>query len=98
MTKTLKKINSILEKHKSDLMKKYKLKEIGVFGSYIRGEQKKKSDLDILVDFYQVPDLFEFISLERHLNKLLKKQVDLVDKKGLRVELKNKILNEVIYI
>ena len=49
--KDLKQIQSILSKHKEELRRKYNVKEIGVFGSYVRGEQKKSSDIDILVEF-----------------------------------------------
>lgn len=96
--KTLEEIKSILQAHKEEVCKKYKLSEIGLFGSFVRGEQKKRSDIDILVDFYEIPDLLEFIELEDRLRKLLKKKVDLVDKQGLKPQLKDIILKEVIYI
>lgn len=91
-------INEILKEHKEELYRKYRVKEIGVFGSFIRGEQKKRSDLDILVEFEEVPDLLKFIELERYLSRLLKKKVDLVEKTALRPKLKELILNEVVYI
>ena len=69
-----------------------------MFGSIIRGEQKKRSDIDILVEFEEVPDLLKFINMERYLTRLLKKKVDLVEKTAIRSELKEIILNEVIYI
>jgi len=50
--KTLEEIKKILRQHKTELKEKYGVKEIGIFGSYVRGEQKKKSDIDILVEFY----------------------------------------------
>ena len=93
-----KKIEEILREHKKDLAEKYKVKEIGLFGSYVRGRQGKRSDVDILVEFEEVPDLFKFIELERHLERLLKKKVDLVEKTGLRPRLKDIILNEVVYV
>jgi len=95
---SLKGINEILKAHKEDLYKKYKVTEIGVFGSIARGEQKKRSDIDILVDFEEVPDLLEFIALEEYLRKLLKKKVDLVRKEAVRRELKDRILKEVVYV
>ena len=88
----------ILSRHKKDLSERYKVNEIGIFGSHVRGEQKKRSDVDILVDFSEVPGLLKFISLENHLRSILKKKVDLVDKKGIRPELRDIILNEVVYI
>ncbi|MEW6380673.1 MAG: nucleotidyltransferase family protein [bacterium] len=74
------------------------MREIGIFGSYARGEQKKRSDVDILVEFDEVPDLFKFIELERYLEKLLKVKVDLVRKKAIWPELKDLILKEVVYV
>lgn len=96
--RTLKEIDQILKKYKGELYTKYKVKEIGIFGSFVRRKQKKRSDIDILVEFEEVPDLLTFINLERYLSKLLKKRVDLVEKSSIRPRLKNIILNEVFYV
>lgn len=96
--KTLEEVKTILVNHKTDVGRKYHVSEIGIFGSFVRGEQKKRSDIDILVDFYEIPDLFKFIELERYLQKLLRKKVDLVDKQGIKPQLKDIILKEVIYL
>ena len=96
--KSHKKIQEILKDHKKDLAEKYKVKAIGLFGSYVRAEQGKRSDVDILVEFQEVPDLFKFIELEIYLERILKKKVDLVEKNGLRPRLKDIILNEVVYV
>lgn len=96
--KTHKQIEQVLREHKTELAEKYKVKEIGVFGSYVRGEEKKTSDVDILVEFEEIPDLFKFIELERYLEKLLGLRVDLVRKKALREELKDIILTEVVTV
>ncbi len=93
-----KKIEEVLRQHKKELAERYRVKEIGLFGSYVRGEQKRGSDVDILVEFEEVPDLLKFIELERYLEKLLKRKVDLVEKTALRPQLKDIILNEVIYV
>ena len=95
---SIKEINEILKAHKEELYQKYSVVEIGVFGSIVRGEQKRRSDIDILVEFEKVPDLLKFINLERYLSRLLKKKVDLVSKKAIRPELKDMILSEVVYI
>jgi predicted nucleotidyltransferase len=76
---SLKSINEILKAHKEDLYRKYSVVEIGVFGSIVRGEQKKRRGL---VDFEKVPDLIKFINLERYLSRLLKKKVDLCKQKS----------------
>jgi len=98
MDKSFQEMKNIIKENKKLLEDRYKVKEIGVFGSFVSGEQKSGSDVDILVDFYEVPDLFEFINLERYLQRILKKKVDLVRKPVVRKELKEKILNEVVYI
>jgi len=53
----LEEIQKILAKHKRELYEKYKIKEIGIFGSFARGEEKEGSDIDILVEFEEVPGL-----------------------------------------
>jgi predicted nucleotidyltransferase len=96
--KTLEEIKDILKRHKEKVSREYKVKEIGIFGSIVRGEQKNRSDIDILVEYYELPDLLKFIELERRLQKILRKKVDLVEKHGIRPELKDRILKEVVYI
>lgn len=96
--KTLSEIKKILKKHKEAVVRDYKVKEIGIFGSVVRGEQKKRSDIDILVEYYELPDLLKLIELERHLQRILRKKVELIEKNGIRPELKDRILREVVYI
>ncbi|MDH5203864.1 MAG: nucleotidyltransferase family protein, partial [Nitrospirota bacterium] len=86
------------KKHKAELEEKYKVSEIGIFGSFVRGSQKKRSDIDILVDFGELPDIFLLIDLEDYLRKILKKKVDLVRKGAIRPELKEIISKEAVYI
>ncbi|MFH0731815.1 MAG: nucleotidyltransferase family protein [Candidatus Omnitrophota bacterium] len=96
----MKKIEGIKKKllqHKTELKEGFKVKEIGIFGSYVRGEYKKNSDLDILVDFTEAPGLLKFIDLEDYLSKILKIKVDLVMKSALKPLIGKHILDEVIY-
>lgn len=99
-TKTLNldRIINILKEHKEELKEKYEVKEIGVFGSYVRREQKKKSDIDILVEFE--PDarisLLDFVGLENYISDLLGARVDLVEKSALKPRIGKHILSEVI--
>ncbi|VVB60890.1 Nucleotidyltransferase domain protein [uncultured archaeon] len=95
--KALEEIKKILAEHKGELEDKFKVKEIGVFGSYVRGEQQKQSDVDILVEFYEPVGLFKFIELEDYLEKLLKIKVDVVSKKALKPHIGEHILREVVY-
>lgn len=97
-TKSIEEVKNILKEHKEEVSRKYKVSEIGIFGSFVRGEQRKRSDIDILVAYDEIPDLFEFINLERYLQRLLRKKVDLVRKEAIRPELKDRILKEVVYI
>jgi uncharacterized protein len=96
--KNIEEAKAVLKEHKTEVVQKYRVTEMGIFGSFVRGEQKKGSDIDILVDFSEIPDLLKFIELERYLKKLLKKKVDLVDKQGIRPQLRDIIIKEVIYV
>lgn len=91
-------IEEILTSHKRKLKKRFKIKEVGIFGSCVRGEQTEKSDVDILVDFYELPDVFDLLKLERSLRRLLRCKVDVVRKQAIRKELRDRILSEVVNI
>jgi len=71
----LSQIKKIISEEKDTLIKNYKVKRIGVFGSVVRGEDTDKSDIDILVDFVDPVDFIEFLDLEEHLSKKLGKNV-----------------------
>ncbi len=87
-----------LKELKPELQQKYFIKQIGIFGSYIRGQENIQSDLDILVEFYKPIDIFKFMELERVLSEKLNIKVDLVSKKALKPFIGKKILDEVIYV
>jgi len=91
-------IKKILEKHKFTLKRKFQVKEIGVFGSFLRSEETKKSDIDILVEFEDGITLLSFIEMENYLTDLLGTQVDLVMKSALKPRIGENILKEVVYI
>ncbi|MDP1854287.1 MAG: nucleotidyltransferase family protein [Candidatus Omnitrophota bacterium] len=95
---TLKTIKETLGKNKSLLAEKYQVKKIGVFGSYVRNEQKAKSDIDVLVEFKEPIGMFEFMDLEGFLRRLLGVKVDLVSKKALKPVIGRYILKETVYI
>jgi predicted nucleotidyltransferase len=98
MIKTIDDIRNIIAVHMDVLKSKHKVKEIGVFGSYVRGGQKKKSDIDILVTFRGSVDFIEFLQLEEYLGTLLGKKVDLVTKDALKPYIGRQILEEVVYV
>jgi len=97
MTK-LKEIKEKLKKLEPLLRERYKVKRIGIFGSYLRGEEKKGSDIDILVEFIEEPGFFDFLELENYLSKILEVKVDLVMKDTLKPLIGKHILKEVIYL
>ncbi len=96
--KRLEELKKIINEHKKKLEEEYKVKSIAIFGSYVRNEQNKKSDVDILVDFHETPDLLKFIEIERYLENILGVKVDLVRKPVLRMELRDQILSEAVEI
>lgn len=96
--KTLEEIQQILFVNKDVLRKKYKVRNIGIFGSFARGEQRANSDIDVLVEFEGLPDIFLLIDLEDYLKNLTKRKVDVVRKNAVRDELKDIIAKEVMYI
>jgi predicted nucleotidyltransferase len=96
--KTLEEIKAILIPYKPFLVEKFKIWELGIFGSYVRGEQNKDSDVDILVEFSQVPTLFDLVEIEYSISDKLGLPVDLVDKKSLKAALCEQILNETVYL
>ncbi len=92
MTKEIKKIKTKI----LPVLKKRNIKKAGIFGSYATGEQKKNSDVDILVEFRG--SLFDLAGLEIELEKILKKKVDLLTYRSIHPLLKKRILNEEIKI
>ncbi len=96
----LNKIRSILSAKKQFLQEKYGIREIGIFGSYIRGDNDSDSDLDILIELERPPkiSLIGVIELEIYLSDLLGVKVDLVIKRNLRKRIGHRILNEVEYV
>jgi len=98
--KTLEEIKKILEKHKAELIQQYGLQEIGIFGSYVRNEQNRISDIDILVELSKEKkiSLIDFVHLENYLSDLLGVKVDLVEKCTLKPNIGKHILKEVSYL
>jgi predicted nucleotidyltransferase len=96
--RTLDEIKQGLLLHKSVLQERYKVKKLGVFGSYVRKEQTEASDVDVLVEFSETPSLLKFINLENYLSDNLGVKVDLVHKSGLKPRLGERILAEVVYL
>ncbi len=96
--KTLEVIQQWLVRNKSLLQERYQVRELGIFGSYVRQEQTQTSDVDILVEFSETPSLLKFVNLENYLSDNLGVKVDLVHKAGLKPRLGERILAEVVYL
>jgi len=95
---TKEKICEKIHEQISLLREKYHVKKIGIFGSFVRGEQKKGSDLDILVEFETPIGFFDFVRLENLLSRTLHKKVDLVSKRAVKPAIKKEIFKEVQYV
>ncbi len=92
-------IKDILKKHSDDLKQKFGVKELGIFGSYVREEQEESSDIDILVEFREGYRTFDnYMDLKFYLEELLGLRVDLVSKTALKPRLRSYILKEVVYV
>jgi predicted nucleotidyltransferase len=90
-------IKRILKENKK-ILKKYKVNKIGIFGSFISGKTNKKSDIDLLVEFDGLIDLFEFVHLTDEIQKILKTKVDLATPDAIKPYIKPKIMKEVEWI
>jgi predicted nucleotidyltransferase len=94
--KTLAEIQSALREHREELLQKHKMRVVGIFGSYVRQEQKRGSDLDLLAEFDEPASLLALVRAEIHLSRILGVKVDLIPRQDLRPELRERILREAI--
>ena len=93
-----KEIVDILRSCKSEMGSRYGVNKVGLFGSFVREQQKKRSDIDILVSFSSEIDLFDFLDLRDFIQARLKNKIDLVMESALKPELGKRILAEVEYV
>ncbi len=96
--KTLEEIKQTLRATKPLLQEQYRVTELGIFGSYARGEQTQTSDVDVLVDYDQAPTLFKLVELREYLAGVVGVKVDVVTKNGLKPRIRERVLSEVIYV
>ena len=88
-----------LEEKKDYIKETFHVSEIGIFGSFIRGEQNASSDIDVLVEFEKGhKDFFNYMRLKYYLEELLGREVDLVIKNAVKSRLKERIFSEVEYV
>lgn len=88
---------SLINKNFNHLKDKFNVKRVAIFGSTARRDNKKNSDIDIMVEFDEPIGFFAFIELENYLSKILGKKVDLTTKKALKPTIKHEILKEAVY-
>ena len=91
-------IIEIIRSNKSEMESRYGVQRLGLFGSCVREQQRKKSDVDILVTFSRDIDLFDFLDLREYLESRLHAKVDLVMESALKPALGKSILAEVEYV
>lgn len=77
-------ILDILKENKSKLLQKYSVSELGIFGSFARGDYSEKSDIDILVDFDGKIDGYSYIRLAHEFEDLFKQKIDLVSRRSIK--------------
>jgi len=94
---TKKDIKEEIRRIKPFLSKEYFVKDIGLFGSFISGDQTENSDIDLLVEF-EKPIGWKFFSLEEYLENIFGRKIDLVTKKSLKKQLRTSILNQIEYV
>jgi len=87
-----------IKKKINPILKKNGVKKAAIFGSYARGEQNKRSDVDIWVELDDEKSLFDLIGLQLELEKRIKKKVDLGEYCVIRPRIKENILREQVLI
>ena len=95
--KTFEIIQGTLTAYKQSLANKYGVKNLAVFGSVSRGDDKSDSDIDILVEFDK-PIGIQFVDLALELEKILKKKVDLVSRNAIKPKYFSQIKSELKYV
>ncbi|UCH93594.1 MAG: nucleotidyltransferase family protein [Candidatus Aminicenantes bacterium] len=95
--KTISQLKRILAKHKREFRDKYHVKQLGLFGSYARGDETLSSDLDIMVEF-EAPIGLDFVTLAEELESLLGVKVDLVSARAIKPRMMESIKKELIYV
>ena len=98
LVKNFDEIKEMIQNNKQQLKDEYGVTIVGIFGSYVRGEQTEKSDVDMLVELEKPIGLIRFIQLERHISELLGIKVDLATKMALKPYIGRRILSEVRYV
>lgn len=95
--KNFEEIKRIINEHREELEERYKVRNIAIFGSYVRGEETPDSDIDIVVEFKE-PVGFLFIHLADFLEEILGTKVDLLTPEAIKPNRRKYILEELVYV
>ncbi len=96
--KTLDEIETTLKGQMPFLQEQFKVKKMGILGSFVRGEQNEAEDIDILVQFSEPIGAIKYLNLENYLSNLLEMEVNLVLKMGLSYRIAQQVLKEALFI
>lgn len=88
----------ILVEHHQELRERFGVKSLRLFGSVARDEASEGSDVDILVDFEEIPTLFGFLRLRTYLQDLLGAKVDLITETGLKERARHSVEKDAINV
>jgi hypothetical protein len=91
-------ILKILSNLKAESRQRYKAEIKGIFGSYVKGEQKEGSDVDVLVEFEECANLLDLVGLALFLEEKLNLKVDVVPESALREEIRQFVLKEKVAV
>lgn len=95
---SFKDIQEVLKQHLPQLKLAYGVKAMGIFGSFVREEATESSDIDILVEFEGAPTFRKYMDLKFFLEDFFERKVDLVIQADIKPQIREQILNEVVYV
>jgi len=95
---SLEEIKEVIERHRPELKSQFHVEKIGVFGSYARGDQKRRSDIDFLVTFDESISIFTLGGLYEYLKEIMGTNIDVVPIEDLRPEFSDGVMKDVVYI
>lgn len=91
-------VMQVLRSLSDESLVRYKAHIQGIFGSFARGDESANSDIDVLVEFTEKADLFDFVGLALFLEEKLHRKVDVVSSDTIKSEIRNAVMKEAIYI
>jgi predicted nucleotidyltransferase len=96
---SIEEIVEYLKKNKRFLYDRFGVTRMGIFGSFVRGEQTASSDIDMIVDIEKArKNIHSFLRLKRFLEKELEKKIDLGFEHSLKPIIRDKIKEQAIYV